>query len=413
MNDDQLDLDELLKQEVIKKRDRYNSKLIEDAQNDLLTPQSAIYQGFDADSGLAIVVPLGGKPLKVASPITNGAIKVGQSVQISRRGSSVFMDALPAGWRSLAGGGGGSGTGKDEDESKDPRKDPATDPNSGNSGDGGGTSGAFNPFCGYKLIGGECVAQTDCVEGDPTLFSSMLDCIEEKDKLRCSNNSFGMTAPITYTAPSGNVIQSVRIVDGSWQSGTFTNLGCPPLQISGDRTSAAADFDTNYGDNSGTCTYRICLKTQDNVWGCVEFYPASGGEPSASCVYFPDGTGSYKTLEECEKAISPSFEGGQCEDVLYKFTLYYKFSPDEPAANYLIERALGPIEGVRTIRATSSSGGYVDVKAKAIPGRPDRGDGWWNLILHSITDEVYAEIRDLERMDGQPDTCGNARKRCP
>ncbi len=108
--------------------------------------------------------------------------------------------------------------------------------------------------------------------------------------------------------------------------------------------------------------------------------------------------------------VCTPFTGGQSDGVLYQFTLYYKYSPHQPAANYLIKNVTGPIEGVRSIKAPLPAGsgvGYVDVKVKHIPGRPDRGGGWWNLIRNSITTEFFAEIRNVQRMDNQPDTGGN------
>lgn len=124
--------------------------------------------------------------------------------------------------------------------------------------------------------------------------------------------------------------------------------------------------------------------------------------------------------EEIEKKIAldppetpkfePPFTGGQGDGVLYEFTLYYKFSNEEPAANYLIQYVTGPIGGVRSIVAPlppGSGSGYVDVKAKHILGRTDRGGNWWNMIINSITTTFSAEIRNVRRMDGQPDTDGN------
>ncbi len=85
----------------------------------------------------------------------------------------------------------------------------------------------------------------------------------------CEARTFDMRYPIQYT-PSGYTnyrIDSVTAPVGTWSANKvyYPSVACPNLSDAvGYTTTYTKNFDSNYSDNSGTCSYTFCFYTGGN-----------------------------------------------------------------------------------------------------------------------------------------------------
>lgn len=218
-----------------------------------------------------------------------------------------------------------------------------------------------------------------------------------------------------------------------------SELGCVPIQdCSFHKVSVPSTVgqQINLGDYTSLCpkgkvcrgfvetetkgTFVLCCGAETfppNNLGCTSLMKwscVSGG----NCV--EDVLGTYNSLAECQAAlIPPSFIGGQCLSIQYLvgtvFSLYDSgggLVVTTTISGEFRQSLWGAITGVRAGRMFGTSGPF----GVSFFGRDGVGAPFtlfYSTGFTSIGEYVVIESVDLERVDGNPDNCGNPPSTCP
>lgn len=358
---------------------RYNEKLIAEARANELSEGVAIYRGIEPKTGRALIQPLGGtSAIPIGRLITNGAIKLGQRVQLTRHDTDTyFADALPH-----SGGGGGNAT-QDALDNLLPSR--------------GGSGGIVGRApIGYNNVDGSC---TPVFSGTPQ-FGSLEECTAGQTGATCQEISTAIGGSLSYSAPAGKVIQSVRQLEGNAES-------CAPAVVSSDRRSLSGG-----GSASAACGYDVCTLDAEKKWICQ----------NGQCLEVTD-SGTYTSKAECEAALVPApFAGGQCS-TKYWVEVEVTGSPAYSVLHW------GPIGGAGKASCPDGTSFYILSHGLAGQSSSDvrcgvDGNSYDTPLPNQIQATAYANSSDpnataaitilsVTRQDGQPDDCGSPPPTCP
>jgi hypothetical protein len=108
--------------------------------------------------------------------------------------------------------------------------------------------------------------------------------------------------------------------------------------------------------------------------------------------------GQYSTLEECQAVCGPPFFGGQCGDPPSEL-VYYRYKIESFNENGLETRVIDLTYGHIGIEYGRSGNSKITWALN--------GDGVRDRGVNTNENNSYPTLTILERLDGQPDDCGN------
>lgn len=110
------------------------------------------------------------------------------------------------------------------------------------------------------------------------------------------------------------------------------------------------------------------------------------------------GLACNREPQDIEDAIAPPFSGGQCPGVFYRVITTNAPNPPFNPAQSTSGPGVGPLSYVTDNGPGFSSAGIVDANGNAIAGGSYDGSNG----------PVVVTVIDVQRLDGQPDDCGDA-----